>query len=233
MGTKCLLSLMLAAGLYIAGCSGQRLFCKPLYQEDIPKNFQANPKRWEKLHSEEMPETLKGIQEYLLREIFYIPEKRENWNSAKKTIGKRYGDCEDIAILGSYIAEQRGYEPKILFLIDEINGGHTVTLLEEREGDGIKYGAIEHAGIFYPVHYSIGDLIGEINRSYNTVKYPKHYSYYSILDLNSLGDWRTGDKNLLFSGRDRVLNLIPVKPEDNQKGSGSDGYKVGSIILKK
>lgn len=232
---KYLISLVLAAVLSAPGCSGR------LYQEDIPRGFKLNPEKWAGLQGGERPKTITGIQDFLYREILFVPEKKENWSSPKKTLERGYGDCDDMAIAGSYLAEPLGYEPKVLFLIDPERGAHAATLLEEKNPGGIKYGAIQHAEVFYPVYDSIEGMVHDINRSYDIIDdsiaeklgvQKMNYTHFLVLDLNSLNkNWRTTDENLAEREGKLILNLVPVEPSGKTKYNGIRGYKAGPSLV--
>ena len=216
---KTLASLLLATDLFVSGCSNQ------IYQENILKSIQ-NSKKFSELQFDKKLRTIKGIQDFLFKEIIYVPEKKEKWNSPKKTIELGYGDCDDIAILGSYLAEFLGYPAKILFLVDPINGGHSLTLLEERTNK-VMYGAIQHTDLFYPVYSSIEELVEDINKIDNM-----NYFYYLILDLDSLDkNWRMSEKDLTHSKDKRIYNLVPIKQIKEDKHARIKGYKVGRSII--
>lgn len=213
---KSLLSLILTAELslssLISGCS--------------------NNSKWSKIQNNP-PNSLAKIQKYLYEEICYKEEKRDRWFSAKKTIESGVGDCEEIAILGSYFAEKIGYPAKLLFLIEKSSEAHIVTLLDEKNSKKTKYGAIEKADLFYPIYNSIDELICDINKLYG-----RDYFYYTILDLDSLNkNWITTNKNLISSNKLQTLNLTPItssKKPINKQDSKFEGYKIGrSLILLK
>ncbi len=212
---KLLLSLALPVELLFSGCSSQN---------------SIDSRRWPELQNNS-PKDLIEAHAYL-RNIYYVKEGTERWDSAKTIVEKGYGDCEEIAILGCYFAEKLGYPPEALFLVDEKEGGHLITLLEEKTLQGKKYGAFEHTNLFYPVYDSIDELVKCINKTYRM-----NYLYYSILELNSLDkNWRNSEKNLLNKNK-RILALKQIKLPEKDKEKVSEtkkrGYRVGSFILKK
>lgn len=167
----------------------------------------------------------------------FLHEKKENWASAKKTLERGYGDCDDIAIAGAYLVEPLGYPGKMLILVDNTNGSHSTTLLEEKT-DKKRYGLIEHAKFIYPIYDSIENLIKRVNRSYEKISDEKikehritrkNYTYYAVINLNDLGDWRQGTKNLINSKK-ISLKLKPIYPNKDSKDSKTK-YKIGGIIL--
>jgi len=186
---KTLLSLLGAGIITFSGCS---------------LNSNSYSKKWNNINSN-IPNSLLKIQEYLSKEMCYKPEKGDKWFSAKKTIELGFGDCEDIAILGSYFAESLGYPPKALFIVDELNRGHAITFLEDKNPKAIhkiKYGAIDKVDLFYPTYNSIDNLIYDINKIQN-----KNYSYYIAINLNSFNkNWRTSNKDLITS--EKIQNFI-------------------------
>jgi len=230
---KTLISILATATLCFAGCSSQ------LYQEDIPKNYKENPQIWSQLEKEK-PTSLTGIRKFLFEKILFITEKKENWSSARKTLERGYGECDDIAIAGSYLAESLGYPPKMLFLVDPFKGGHSSTLLEKKTKDGVKYGCIDQTEIFYPTYDSIESLVNDINRSYEIIgeeamkKYKikkMNYGYYLVLDLDSLDkEWRTTDKNLALPQNEISLNLVQVPQSKNRK-KNIEGYRISPSII--
>lgn len=216
---KTLVSLLGAGIIILSGCS-------------LNSNFYS--KKWEKINSN-MPNSLLKIQEYLSKEICYKSEKRDKWSSAKKTAELGFGDCEDIAILGSYFAESLDYPPKVLFIVDELNGGHVITFLEDKNPKAIhkiKYGAIDKVDLFYPIYDSIDNLVYDLNKIQN-----KNYSYYLVIDLNSFNkNWRTSNKDLITSEKIQTFHLTRVKAnqKDNQKTDSKKdfkGWKVGRNLV--
>ena len=198
MSFKKTLLLLLGAGIItFSGCSSQQTNYQKL----------VGAQRWELLHLNR-PDSLPKVDIYLLSNI--SPKKDpfliDRWNSAKTTVEKGEGDCEDKAILGSYLAESLGYPPKVLFITNFLKRAHTLTFLEKRTPESTKYGARDSGKMFYPKYNSVDNLICDINKLYET-----NFSFYKIINLNSLNkDWRTTDKNLI-SLSDKIFGLTQVK----------------------
>lgn len=217
---KTLVSLLGAGIITFSGCS---------------LNSNSYSKKWNNINSN-IPNSLLKIQEYLSKEMCYKPEKGDRWFSAKKTIELGFGDCEDIAILGSYFAESLEYSPKVLFIIDGLKGGHAITLLEKRNSKNpskIKYGAIDKIDLFHPVYDSIDNLIYDINKIQN-----KNYSYYITINLNSFNkNWRTSNKDLITSEKIQKFHLTKVKSnqKDNQEEANTKkdfkGWKISKNLI--
>ena len=227
MRARTLLSIILPAISLISGCSSR------LYQDDILWRAKLNHKAWDEVNSEKRPKTIQEIRSFLGKEMLYLPEKKERWFSAKKSVELGFGDCEDIAFVGAYFAERLGYPPKILILFGNSDpkkpGSHAVTLLEEQLEDKnpeIKYGAIEKADLFHPIYDSINSLVNDINRLYHM-----DYSHYLVLNLNDINkDWRTTDKSLIDSGEIKDFYLTEL---ENKSGADKAGVEPEKLYIEK
>lgn len=164
--------------------------------------------------------TPENISQYLFACLNYRTEPVEKWQSAKETIDKGYGDCDDFAILGAYHAEKLSYSPKVLLLwCSNRNIGHALTLLEKKTEKGKKYGYISRSGSVNPEYESIEKLMEKINEStsedfkalkeynalpwYEILRGPYKFDKFFVLDLNVKTkkqpkgvDWRTGKDNM-------------------------------------
>jgi hypothetical protein len=197
---------IILAGLALGGCS--KNLDNP---DDSNLNIISAPNLEKISQDRKMPKDLFEISEYLIKNIIYYKDKKEFWNSPEKTIKEGVGDCDDMAILGSYFAERLGYSPKVLFLVEENNSAHLVTLLEENNQ---KYGAIEDYRVYCPVYNSINALIIDINRADF-----RNYCYYSVIDLNFLNkNWRTSEDNLIYPKKQQNLDLISVNGQKRTRG---------------
>jgi hypothetical protein len=199
---------IILAGLALGGCSTSN---NPnLNVVSACNSEQAN---------QNTPKNLLDISEYLNKNIIYYRDKTEFWNSPKKTIEEGMGDCDDIAILGSYFAERLGYSPKALLLVENISSAHLVALLEKNNQ---RYGAIEDCRVYYPIYNSINSLVIDINKSNF-----RNYSYYSVIDLNSLNkNWRTSYDNLVSPKKPQNFELIPINGQKRIRGCS-----VGKLIF--
>lgn len=143
---------------------------------------------WEEINSWK-PNSLEEISLYL-GEIKDAEDVWDYWKSPKKTVEDKKGDCEDKAILGAYLSEKLGYQPKILCMSESVMGikgfGHVVTLLEKETSEGTKYRIIDGEKL-YPKNYdSIDSFVKDLA-----------YPHYKTIDLNSKDiNWREGKGNL-------------------------------------
>ena len=141
------------------------------------------------------------------------PPFQDIWNSPKKTIELKYGDCDDIALYASYRAEQLGYPPKVLDLkgFNKESGKrvfHWASLIEHKHPNGkIEYGLIEQWRFSFVEEFDVinpesrifhgYDSIEELIEKINETDGKTLYNYYKVIDLNRLGkDWRTSKRNL-------------------------------------
>ena len=171
-----LLTTILLTGLSLwAGCSSNY------------SNNKLYSARWERANLNK-PQNLEEIRDYLNLNIILELDFIDKWNSAEKTIRLGSGDCEDIATVGSYFAEFLDYPPKVLILSENFLEGHAITLLEKKDSEKIRYGAIDPLYLIPVEHDSILNLINHINRTKQ-----KNYTHYKIIKLNSLKkNWING-----------------------------------------
>lgn len=147
---------------------------------------------------------LQEIRGYLVSCIDYRKdEKLENgkkkeadeWNSARETAERRFGDCEDISILASYLAEKIGYEPRLLIL-EKSDSRQAICLLKKQTTYGIRYGCIDYETLINPQYASLEDLVKEINLREKRVW--NKYRIFREINLSSVNfDWTRGAGNLL------------------------------------
>jgi hypothetical protein len=204
---KTLISLVMSALSLFSGCAFNNS------RTQIWDSIEKNP-----------PANFQEVEHYIQYDLFYKSERGDCWNSAKKAIEKGYGDCEEIATAGAYLAEKLGYPPKLLNLVEQKDGGHVVTLLEKQTENGIKYGAIEKTDLIEPEYNSIDEVVNKLGSLIGA-----NYGYYSILDLNSFDkNWRTSSRNLL-SNKNKRYPLVQVKKDDESKNFQikKKGYIIG------
>ena len=198
MKCKNLISILLAAVSMFSGCSNKERIT------------------WQELNNDKKPSRLIDINERISHvrlddELFF-----ENWKSAKKTIEDGYGDCEDIAFLGAYLAEKYFQYPPLLLILagNPNNSGHAVALLKKEEKGGIKYGAIENSFIIFPEKDSIDKIVNTINQ--NPERRYK-FTKYAVIPLNSVkADWRTGDSNLYGRFWPSLKNCVWIPLRENK-----------------
>jgi hypothetical protein len=142
--------------------------------------------------------TILDARDYAIRQVKYkgdfLSPILDNWNSPKKTLELGNGDCDDNAILGAYVAEKLGYQPKILVVgKDNHSSGHIFTLLEkEDKNQQILYGGFDFGIFVEPKYSSVEDLVEYLG----TMSKDK-YRRYKVFDLDRLDkNWRTTRKNL-------------------------------------
>lgn len=103
--------------------------------------------------------------------------------------------------------------PRIINPFDEeTHKVHAVTLLEDKNNDGTKYGAFDSKFIIYPAYHSIDSLVEEINKYHRGAE---NFTHSYTLNLNSISNWRTTDENLMLSID--VINLSPIAISRNKQ----------------
>jgi len=115
--------------------------------------------------------SLGEIQKYLQFNIRYVNDFRKSkegirdyWQCAEETLELKVGDCDDIAILGSYFAEDFNYPPMIMLLKNTKNKDtHSVTFLQKFENYKLKYGIIDKNFFVAPQYSSFPELVNAIN----------------------------------------------------------------------
>jgi len=191
-----LLSLVLTGISIISGCGDPT-------QEHLARTIQADSFKWELLNAHP-PKDEEGISNYLNNAITYGAENEELWMSPKTCVTRGYGDCDDIGILGAYLAGKLGYPRQIIAVgemkREEFKGGHVLTLLEKQENGKTKYGLLGSGAVFDPIFNSPDDLVRTLNARNREVE-PKHklWNCYKIFNLDSScfpEDWATTEKNL-------------------------------------
>lgn len=223
MISKKTLASLLLTGISVLGCANNNNTVRPLYQEDLQKR-PIYLGKWFDLQFYGTPKTEEAIQNFLYQWVMYLPERKETWNSPKKTLELGYGDCDEIAILGSWLAEFLGYPPKVLFVTDT-KEGHAITLLEKRTEIGVRYGAIQHGYSLYPIFSSIERIVKAINKIEK-----RNYSYYAIIDPSSLNkNWDITNQNLTDLKHTQTFYLNPVFLEN--KNLKTRGYRIGKSII--
>lgn len=134
------------------------------------------------------------------------------WQSAKATIERGKGDCEDFAILGAYLGEKLGYEPILLDLREAYEKEmHIVTLLKQKTPAGERYGAVNMFYAVPPECNSIEEVVERINMHDKRVPYRRfiRHEVYPLNDIKSKkGDWGNYGGNLfeLFEPEDYQRN---------------------------
>lgn len=75
--------------------------------------------------------TLKEIDNYVFNNIKYVHDNGDEWQTPEETLSKRTGDCEDMAILWLYLANQSGFGKGALGIYHSIDRkkGHAVAEL--------------------------------------------------------------------------------------------------------
>lgn len=117
--------------------------------------------------------------------------RSDYWQSPRETIKKGTCDCEDSAILASYLAENLGYKPLLLTLADSFVYCHTVALLYHETLN--KYGSLGKCEYVPPEYETIDGLISEGINKISSFEYDS----YIVYDLDKISpNWRTQNKNL-------------------------------------
>ena len=190
--------------LAFSGCAPRRsqpvpeIERKPLPLQPINTLMVENKLTWEEVENAKIT-SIEDIFKYI-NKIKYVEDKTENWQSAKTTVERGEGDCEDIAILGAYLGEKLGCKPMLLgldgFLYKE-NGiymiAHTDTLLA-RENSNMKYAAFDKDRSIY-----WGDSIERVFHLLNfySARDGIQFTGYAPMDLSkSKINWRTRGGNL-------------------------------------
>lgn len=225
MGFRKTLISLLVTGISVFGCAGNnKVSVRPVYQE----NLSGRPiylGKWFDLQFHGTPKTKEGIQEFLYQWIIPLKEKKEDWNSPRRTLELGYGDCEEIATTGSWLATFLGYPPKIL-LVKYKEELHAITLLEKKSQGITRYGIIEHSYLMPVIFSSLERLVKGLSKIER-----KDFTHYAIIDLPLLDkDWDATYKDLSDLGEERFFCLKPVSEEYKTKETRY--WKIGrSIVL--
>ncbi len=142
---------------------------------------------------------IEEIQKYLQFNIKYVNDSKKSregifdyWQCAEETLELKTGDCEDIAILGSYFASEIDYPPIILSLRNtKTNAGHAVTFLQRLENHRLRYGIIDKNFYVAPACSSFRELMDAIN-SRGTLKWDS----YELILLTPESGWKKKRQNL-------------------------------------
>ena len=75
-------------------------------------------------------QTIEDYARWLQTNITYQKDPVDQWAQPEETLKKKYGDCEDYALLNAEVLKVFGYKPRI-FILAHRGGNHAVCAFEK------------------------------------------------------------------------------------------------------